>query len=134
MGFFEAIKHCTSNWITFSGRASRSEYWWFTLFNIVFSLLGQAVIGAMAAAGSSIPLMGFSILFIVLAIFFGIAGISAVVRRLHDKDKSGWWYWFILVPVIGIIVLLIWFCQRGTQGPNRFGPDPLMGTDAEVFA
>jgi uncharacterized membrane protein YhaH (DUF805 family) len=134
MGFIEAIKNCTSNWITFSGRASRSEYWWFTLFNILFSILGQIAMGGIAATGSSVPVIAFAVVFVVLAIYFGIAGISVMVRRLHDKDKSGWWYWIILVPIIGVILLLVWFCQRGTQGPNRFGPDPLMGTNPEVFA
>jgi uncharacterized membrane protein YhaH (DUF805 family) len=50
-----------------------------------------------------------------------------IVRRLHDIDRSGWWYLIGLVPLVGVILLLVWFCSRGTNGPNRFGADPLAG-------
>jgi uncharacterized membrane protein YhaH (DUF805 family) len=56
-----------------------------------------------------------------------LPGISVTVRRLHDTDRSGWWYWIGLIPLVGAILLLIWFCTRGTDGANRFGPDPLSG-------
>jgi uncharacterized membrane protein YhaH (DUF805 family) len=51
--------------------------------------------------------------------------LSAMVRRLHDTDRSGWWYWLALVPLIGIIILIVWWATEGTRGPNRFGDDPL---------
>jgi len=47
------------------------------------------------------------------------------VRRLHDLDRSGWWICLAFIPLIGAIILIVWFCTRGTVGPNRFGPDPL---------
>jgi len=47
------------------------------------------------------------------------------VRRLHDTDRSGWWWLLALVPIVGWIILLVWNCSRGTRGPNRYGPDPL---------
>jgi uncharacterized membrane protein YhaH (DUF805 family) len=56
-----------------------------------------------------------------------LPGIAVSVRRLHDLDRSGWWLLLAFVPVVGIIVLLIWFCTKGTDGSNRFGPDPLGG-------
>ncbi|MFQ5624186.1 MAG: DUF805 domain-containing protein [Paracoccaceae bacterium] len=134
MGLLEAAKHCMSHWITFSGRAPRSEYWWFTLFAVLLNLALQIVSGMAMSQGGAIAILALMAAYLLVSIFLGIAGISAAVRRLHDKDRSGWWYWIMLVPVVGVILLLVWFCQRGTQGPNRFGPDPLMGIDAEVFA
>ena len=58
-----------------------------------------------------------------LALF--LPGLAVSIRRLHDRDKSGWWVLLAFIPLIGAIILLIWFIMRGTQGPNRFGPDPL---------
>jgi len=66
----------------------------------------------------------------LLGLFFlasFLPAISVIVRRLHDTDRSGWWYWIGLIPLVGAILLLVWFCTRGTSGPNRFGPDPLSG-------
>ncbi|MEJ2021636.1 MAG: DUF805 domain-containing protein [Maritimibacter sp.] len=54
-----------------------------------------------------------------------LPSISVTVRRLHDRDKSGWWYWLFLVPIVGPIVLLVWFILEGTRGANSYGPDPL---------
>ncbi|HHB81462.1 MAG TPA: DUF805 domain-containing protein, partial [Aliiroseovarius sp.] len=56
-----------------------------------------------------------------------LPNISVMVRRLHDTDRSGWWYWIVLVPLIGFILLIVWFASKGTTGDNRFGPDPLGG-------
>ncbi len=63
-----------------------------------------------------------------LAVF--LPSISVAVRRLHDTDRSGWWWWLILIPLVGIIILIVWYATRGgTSGPNRFGgADPLGGT------
>ena len=115
--FEQAVRSCYSNYVTFSGRAARSEYWFFVLFQCVITLicwilipfgLGRTFLGLFALA-SFLP------------------AISVTVRRLHDTDRSGWWYWIGLVPLVGAILLLIWFCTRGTSGANRFGPDPLPG-------
>ena len=54
-----------------------------------------------------------------------IPTVSVAIRRLHDSDRTGWWYLLIFVPLIGWIILLIWYVTKGTDGPNRFGPDPL---------
>ncbi len=139
MEFMPAVKKCMRDWITFSGRAPRSEYWWFTLFNVIVSFVAQLGLVALGAVLSqaggfgSIIMAVISIAALVFLVFLAIAGISAVVRRLHDKDKSGWWYWIALVPIVGVILLLVWFCQRGTVGPNRFGEDPLGGVSEQVF-
>ena len=136
MTFVDSIKTCTSKWITFSGRASRSEFWWFNLFVVIVQIVWQAIfggaIGTIAEGGGSSIVMGvLGLVFLLVYIYLAIAAISATVRRLHDRDKTGWWYWLFLVPIVGAIILIVWFCMRGTQGPNRYGPDPLGGSVSE---
>jgi uncharacterized membrane protein YhaH (DUF805 family) len=118
MGFAEAISSGLRNYVTFSGRAARSEYWWFFLFAILCSIAGEILDAATGGAG-----------LINLAVALGLLlpSIALAVRRLHDKDRSGWWYLIIFIPLIGGLILLYWFVTRGTAGPNRFGPDPLGG-------
>lgn len=130
MGFQEAVRTCFGKYVTFEGRARRSELWWFALFillgNIVFGLLDALLFGAMAGGGEFSPLGSlFS-----LAVF--LPSIAVGVRRLHDLDRSGWWYLLVLIPLIGMLVLLFFFVQRGTAGPNRFGADPLAGEAVAV--
>ena len=102
MGFFAAIQACFTKYATFEGRAGRSEYWWFWLFCMLVEI-------GLAVASSTL-----SIIF-ELAIILPMT--AARVRRIHDGGRSGW---FLLLPIVN----LVWFCQRGTIGPNRFGPDP----------
>ena len=117
MTFGQAISSGFSNYVDFSGRAYRSEYWYWVLFVILAEIVTSIVdyvIGYQLTTG----LFG-------LAVF--LPGLAVGVRRLHDVDRSGWWLLLGLIPLIGAIVLIIWFCTRGTPGPNRFGPDPLAG-------
>lgn len=109
MQFQESIKTCLSKYADFKGRASRSEYWWFVLFNLIVQAAAAALSENLSYA---------------IAIGFFLPSIAAGVRRLHDKDKSGWWMLLHFVPLIGAIVLLVWFCQKGTPSANRFGDVP----------
>jgi uncharacterized membrane protein YhaH (DUF805 family) len=119
MNFGQAIKSGFSNYVTFSGRACRSEYWFWVLFAVIGGL-GTGILDALIFgyhAGVS-PLNGiFS-----LAIF--LPGLAVAARRLHDTDRVAWWL-LIALTGIGAIFLVVWFCFKGTSGPNRFGPDPL---------
>jgi uncharacterized membrane protein YhaH (DUF805 family) len=115
MTFWQAVTSCYSNYATFSGRASRSEYWFFTLYHTLLVTLCFVLI----PTGVGITLLWLS------AIGNFLPALSVLVRRLHDTDRSGWWYWIALVPFVGAILLLVWFCTRGTEGGNRFGGDPL---------
>jgi len=116
MTFTESIKTVLiSKYATFSGRATRSEYWWFTLFSFVVQ------IGLMIVSGilnSSFLLIAYLVIFLATI----IPATAVTVRRLHDTDRSGWWILLSLVP-LGFIVLIVWFASRGTQGTNRFGPE-----------
>lgn len=117
MDFITAVKTCFGKFATFQGRAARSEYWFFTLF----LFLGQLVLGFVDMA-TGIGVLGSIFILVCL-----IPTLAVTVRRLHDTDRSGWWALLMLIPLIGNIVLLIWFCARGTAGDNRFGGDPLDG-------
>ncbi len=119
MDFTSAIKSGFSNYANFSGRASRSEYWYFTLFSVIVNIgasLIDQILGIYIVAG----LAGIALI---------VPGLSIAWRRLHDLDKSGAW-WFIWFTCVGIIVLFVWFVTKGTAGPNRFGPDPLGSGEA----
>jgi uncharacterized membrane protein YhaH (DUF805 family) len=145
VGFFEAIAAGFSSYVTFSGRAVRSEYWYWVLF---------------------VSSVGVAIYLIDLAIFRShhgpvetiwhlttiVPGLAVAVRRLHDMNRSGWWLLVVLavvvllvlifvgnrdvlllmtVLVIGWVGLIWWFCQPGTPGPNSYGPDPF-GPDGHI--
>lgn len=125
MNMIEAVKVCFSKYVTFSGRARRAEYWWFTLFVWVVSSLVGFIDGWLT--GDVGLLSGLWSLGTLLPI------LAAGARRLHDTDRSAWWLLLVLLPVIGAIVLIVFFASRGTPGPNRFGPDPINGNRADVF-
>lgn len=125
MNMIEAAKVCFSKYVTFSGRARRAEYWWFTLFVWVVSSLVGFIDGWLT--GDVGLLSGLWSLGTLLPI------LAAGARRLHDTDRSAWWLLIMLLPVIGAIVLIVFFASRGTPGPNRFGPDPINGNRADVF-
>ncbi|MDF0541896.1 DUF805 domain-containing protein [Sphingobium sp. H39-3-25] len=121
----------------FSGRARPKEYWMFALFGMIVCFVLAIVESALglstaqhwmergpwwASAGYSTqfgPLVG---LFVLLTL---IPSIAVAVRRLHDSDRRGWWLLIGFLPLIGGIVLLVFFIIGGTRGPNRFGPDPV---------
>lgn len=128
MGFTEAVSSCFSKYITFSGRAARSEMWWFVLFSVIGSVvLGivDSVVFGMMSGGMMSGNMG--LLGGLFSLVMICPSISVAVRRLHDTNRSGWWYWIVFVPLVGVIVLIFFFVSKGTDGPNDFGDDPLGG-------
>ena len=131
MNFTDAVKAYFLKWNDFRSRSSRSEYWWATLFVTLASFPVGFIIGFVISilfltAGFSETTMEIvvGIVMLPIQIFIIIASTCLVIRRLHDVDKSGWWY-LIIFTIIGIIPLLIWYCSKGTDGENRFGKDPL---------
>jgi uncharacterized membrane protein YhaH (DUF805 family) len=115
MGFGQAISAGFSNYVNFSGRACRSEYWYWVLFIILADIV----------AGIIDYLLGMQIVSSLFGLVTLLPGIAVSIRRLHDLDRTGWWILLALIPLIGWIILLIWYISKGTDGPNRFGPDPL---------
>ena len=119
MGFGEAISSCFSKYATGDGRASRSEFWYWLLFNII---VGIAAIFIDEAMGFGHMVRGPADGITSLALL--VPNITVGVRRMHDVGKNGWW---ILIPItcIGIIPYLVWVCTKGDAGPNQYGDDPL---------
>ncbi|MEN1785366.1 MAG: DUF805 domain-containing protein [Bacteroidota bacterium] len=106
----------------FKGRARRKEYWMFTLFNIIIFVVLFFMAGTLSSVIASEDLI---LIPVVLYFFFMLIPLLAVtVRRLHDQNKSGWFYCVSFIPFIGRIWLLILMCTEGTAGPNQYGPDP----------
>ena len=102
------------------GRAGRPEYWYFVLIYLL-CLVGLLVLDTIVGTASADGLGVFSGLFSLGVL---VPSLAVGVRRLHDIDRTGWWLLMSLVPLIGGIVLLVFACQRGTQGPNRYGDGP----------
>jgi uncharacterized membrane protein YhaH (DUF805 family) len=104
MNFGQAISACFSNYATFTGRASRPEFWWFFLFQVLISvaagMLGD-VINGLVALGLLLP------------------ALAVGTRRLHDIGKSGWWQ-LIMLTVIGLLVLIYWWVQPTVEGGNAY--------------
>ncbi|MBB3308640.1 uncharacterized membrane protein YhaH (DUF805 family) [Rhizobium sp. BK196] len=149
MGFTEAVRTVLrEKYATFSGRASRSEYWWFYLFYVLVAFAFAVVaIGVATASGGvegGVPSTIIAIgaiggLFVLGTI---IPFLAVQIRRFHDRNMSGWWYLALiilgLIPYVGFIASIAIFVISvlpGTVGPNKFGPDPLRPeVRAEVFA
>ena len=107
----------------FSGRSRRKEYWLFGLFIFIVAI----VLSVFQINSTPSSMGGSSFAQMITAVFnigIIIPSLAVLSRRLHDTDRSAWWMLLGLVPLIGTIVLLVFCCQNGTEGPNRFGSDP----------
>ena len=116
MNFGAAIKTCFSKYAVFSGRASRSEFWWFYLFGFIGSIVTMVV---------DVMILGYTVedngpVNIIFTIITFLPYLSVGARRLHDIDKSGWWQ-LIVLTVIGIILLIIWWATVGKNKKNVHG-------------
>jgi uncharacterized membrane protein YhaH (DUF805 family) len=112
VGFGAAVRGAFSHILTFRGRASRSAFWWFTLLAIIAYVVVSIITNQSKVAGT--------ILDIVVGIPMWLANLSLTVRRLHDANHTGWWWWIGFVPIVGWIVLLIFYLTPGTPRPNRY--------------
>ena len=106
MNFPTAIKTCFVKYATFKGRATRSEYWYFTLFMVIVSALLTQLF----------PHNGD----LIASLFFLVPSIAVRCRRLHDINRSGWWQLLMFLPIIGWIILLIWLATGSKDEGNRF--------------
>ncbi len=129
MNFFDAVKTCFVKYTKFSGRASRSEFWLFVLFAFVVGLMLEFL--DLLIAGVSFmdyDEVDYDEVFAPLSTIFTIAMFIPMwavnVRRLHDVNRSGWWY-LIGLTGIGIPLIIFWNCKKGDEGENRFGPKPI---------
>jgi uncharacterized membrane protein YhaH (DUF805 family) len=124
MTFQHAVRNGLSKFITFDGRASRSEYWLYELF---LMMVWAVLIAVSSVVFSSFPdkATAVAIGYWLIHGAFLLSSWANAVRRLHDRNRSAWNLLWIFFPLAGGLILLIWWCQRGVVGPNRYGPDPV---------
>ena len=118
MTFSEAISSGFRNYVGFSGRASRSAFWYWVLFSVLVSI-ALSIIDLGLLSGNT------TVLSSIWSLATFLPSLAVGVRRLHDTDRSGWWWLISFIPLVGIIVLIVFWCLEGTPGSNRFGADPL---------
>jgi uncharacterized membrane protein YhaH (DUF805 family) len=114
----EAYIAVVKNFTIFDGRSRRMEFWMFALYNLIISVVISIL--------SELPLIGFlfTIISAVLGIAIFVVSLAVGVRRLHDTNRSGFLYLLALIPLVGIIILIVFWAQAGTVGNNEYGPDP----------
>lgn len=121
VSFGEAVKMAlVQNYCNFQGRSSRSEYWWYVLFTFLLNLVlacifGQGAVGQIVEGVVSLGLL--------------LPGLGLCVRRLHDIGRSGWWLFITFIPLVGAIILIVWFCRDSQMHPNEYGPVPNVVTE-----
>jgi len=115
----------------FTGRSRRKEYWMFFLLCMVVALVIGFVEGLLGLSGMIGPYGPLSTLFLLAIV---VPSIAVGIRRLHDTDRSGWWMLIAFVPIVGGIILLVFYVLEGTRGTNQFGPDPKGEDLAKTFA
>jgi uncharacterized membrane protein YhaH (DUF805 family) len=118
MNFGEAIASGFKNYVNFEGRAARSEYWYWVLFNVIVSVVATLIDKFVFPGSGLSPVNTIAMLALL------IPSLTVGARRLHDIGRTGWWL-LLGLTIIGGLVLLYWFIQKGTDGPNQHGPDPL---------
>ena len=110
MNFQQAVVTCFAKYVDFSGRASRSEYWWFFLAYLVLAVVGSFI---------------HQYLYFIVVLAFILPMLSAGARRLHDIGKSGWWLLLGLIPLVNL-VLLYFMVQPSEPESNAYGPPPVV--------
>ena len=119
MDFFGAVRICFNKYVNFGGRASRSEFWLFVLFVVLGGLILGVIDGVVGVEQGDPVSLGNA-----FGLLTFLPGLAVAVRRLHDTNRSGWWY-LISFTIIGYIPLLYWWCVKGEEGENRFGLEPV---------
>lgn len=114
MNFADAVRSVLSQYVGFSGRARRSEYWWFALFTAMVAIVA-AVLDVALHTPAAVLVLDLALL---------LPSLAVTVRRLHDTGRSGWWILIEFIPIVGAIVLLVFCCQDSHLGQNKYGPSP----------
>jgi uncharacterized membrane protein YhaH (DUF805 family) len=129
--YLKALK----NYATFSGRANRSEYWYFVLFNIIFAVAAAIVDNVIGTTikmdlPTGVQSLPYGYIYLAYGIAVLIPGLAALVRRLHDVNKSGWFFLVCLIPIAGAIWLLILLVKESNIGENKYGAESVGITEA----
>jgi uncharacterized membrane protein YhaH (DUF805 family) len=129
MGFIAAVAKSYANILNFSGRASRAEYWWFMFYQFlaIFAVtIGMTLYakGLEPFAAEALAAQSLGVWTLVYTVAFWLPALSSIVRRLHDTDHSGWWYFIVMVPIVGVFVLMFFLLMPSSLDRNRFGTHP----------
>ncbi len=116
--FGEAVKRALNKYCCFSGRASRSEYWWWILFSFIVNTALNYIFLFISSAETAVMVCG------IVGLALLLPSLGLCVRRLHDIGKSGWWWLLALIPIVGAIILIVWFCKDSQPTENQYGPIP----------
>lgn len=114
MNIEQAVRSVLSQYATFSGRARRSEYWFWVLATFIVSMV----------AGIIDAIIGTQVLGYVVVLATIVPNLAVGARRLHDTGRSGWWQLIGIIPIIGWILLIVWYATDGDPGANEHGPNP----------
>lgn len=126
MSFGAAVSTCFRKYATFKGRARRSEYWYWVLFNILVAFALMAI----DHSAHLIVLENVGILTTLFTLVVFVPNIAVTVRRLHDIGRSGWWYWIYFIPILGSIVLLVFCVIDSKPEENEYGVSPKYGVES----
>ena len=127
MSFGESLTSVFNKYATFTGRARRSEYWWFYLFYYVACFVINLMSFALIYGGLPVDTNSYIVFQIFCLVFFiglFLPTLAVGVRRLHDIGKSGWNLLWVVVPIIGPIILLVWHCRDSMVEANKYGESP----------
>jgi uncharacterized membrane protein YhaH (DUF805 family) len=114
MNMQEAVRSVLSQYATFSGRARRSEYWFFYLAFVIVTVVASILD----------LIIGMQILQWIVTAAAIVPSISAGTRRLHDTGRSGWWQLIGIIPIVGWILVIVWYATDSNPGSNQYGPNP----------
>ena len=103
----------------FNGRAARPEFWWFVLINLIIAAVINLVFSAIGGRNTGQVVSDLYSLAVLLP------SLGVGIRRLHDTNRTGWWYLLVFIPIIGWIVLIVFLAMASDPGPNNYGPNPL---------
>lgn len=120
MDFITSIKTCLFKYVDFTGRASRAEFWYFTLFTILLSVVAEILDAALAGQSVWSYSGFFGPMSSIVTVVTTLPCLAVAARRLHDVGKSGWWQ-LLYLTIIGMILLLIWYSSRTQKSENKFG-------------
>lgn len=115
--FVGALKDGFARYVDFKTRSTRSQYWWFTLWSLIISIV-TGTIDLSLGMGDTGPVG------LIASIVLFLPSIAVAIRRLHDIGRTGWWMLLVFIPLIGWIVLLVFYCTKSEGYPNKWGPEP----------
>ena len=119
--YLEVLK----KYAVFDGRARRKEYWFFALFNFIVAFVFALVDMGLGTFNTE---SGYGVISGIYSLAVMVPAIAVAIRRLHDTDRSGWWFFILLIPLVGAIWFLVLMVLDGTAGQNQYGPDSKAAT------